>query len=164
MAPGARPSGPPEQAMASETPSTTPSPEATPPAGGWSHRRFFSLLEAMGRLRVISGCGPSTFEALCDFGPWSLDHGFMNAITPAYHWHLAIARFRHLRSVDAVHARSGRRVLFFELREQAGDEPFLRIYLHREKGAEIGDERECAFAAAHASLESGVTLASGVDQ
>jgi hypothetical protein len=150
--------------MATEIPSTTPSEPVSPAGDGWSHRRYFSLLEEMGALRVISGCGPSTFEALCTFGPWTIEHGFMNAITPAYHWHLAIARFRHVKSVDSVHARSGRRVLFFELRERESDDPFLRIYLHREKGAEIGEQRERRFAAAHATLQSGVPLAFGVDQ
>ena len=155
--------------MASDTPSLTDSAPvasagAAAASGAWTHADFFRLLEAMGRLRVISGSGPSTFEALCGFGPWSLEHGFMNAITPEYHWHLALARFRHVRSVDSVHARSGRRVLFFELREQAADEPFLRIYLHREKHAEFGEERERGFAAAHATLEAGVTLASGVSR
>lgn len=150
--------------MATEIPAANPSEPVSAAGDVWSHRRFFSLLEAMGALRVISGCGPSTFEALCTFGPWTIEHGFMNAITPAYHWHLAIARFRHVKSVDSVHARSGRRVLFFELRERESDDPFLRIYLHREKGAEIGDERERRFAAAHATLQSGVPLALGVDQ
>jgi len=155
--------------MASETPSPTDSVQSDPTRqsaapGVWTQADFFRLLEQLGRLRVISGCGPSTFEALCGFGPWSLEHGFMNAITPEYHWHLALARFRHLRSVDSVHARSGRRVLFFELREQAGDEPFLRIYLHREKNAEFGEERERRFAGAHATLEPGVPLAPGASR
>lgn len=155
--------------MANETPSpmdSSASDPSLPPgaAGVWSHADFFRLLEQMGRLRVISGCGPSTFEALCGFGPWSLEAGFMNAITPEYHWHLALARFRHVRSVDAVHARSGRRVLFFELREQASDEPFLRLYLHREKGAEFGEERERRFAGAHATLAPGITFAPGASR
>jgi hypothetical protein len=131
------------------------------PPEPWTHRRFFELLAELGPLRVISACGPNTFEALCRFGPWSLERGFMNAITPAYHWHLALARFRHLRSADAVHARSGRRVLFFELREGGDAEPFLRIYLHRETGAGFEAEPERHFAAAHAALQAGVELASG---
>jgi hypothetical protein len=133
-----------------------PAPEAS---GAWSHERFFALLEQLGRLRVISQCGASTFEALCTFGPWSLERGYMNAITPAYHWHLALARFRHLRSCDQVHGRSGRRVLFFELREQADAEPFLRIYVYRDPSAEFEPERERRFAAAHASLADGAALA-----
>jgi hypothetical protein len=130
--------------------------------GAWSHQRFFALLEGMGRLRVISQCGPSTFEALCTFGPFTLERGFMNAITPEYHWHLALARLRHVRSADEVHARSGRRVLFFELREREGDEPFLKIYLHRPPGAEFEDDRVRRFAEAHASLADGRALVSEV--
>jgi len=129
-------------------------------ARGWTHRRFFELLESLGRLRVISACGPSTFEALCRLHSWSIERGFLNAITPEYHWHLAVSRLRHLRSADEVHARSGRRVLFFELRESDSANPFLSIYLHREKGAEFEPERERAFAAAHAELSAGVALAS----
>jgi hypothetical protein len=108
---------------------------------------------------VISSCGPSTFEALCGLHSWSIERGFMNAITPEYHWHLAVARLRHLKTGDEVHARSGRRVLFFELRESESAEPFLRIYVHREKGAEFGEERERRFAAAHGELRSGVAFA-----
>lgn len=55
--------------MATEIPAATPSEPVSAAGDAWSHRRFFSLLEAMGALRVISGCGPSTFEALCTFGP-----------------------------------------------------------------------------------------------
>ena len=127
-------------------------------------RRFFAALRDLSPLRVISACGPSTFEAIIDFDAHGFDGRMMNAITPAYHWHLALPRFRFVTSVDSVHARSGRRVLFFELRERESDDPFLRIYLHREKGAEIGEERERRFAAAHATLQSGVPLAFGVDR
>lgn len=136
--------------------------EARTPARDWTHRRFFELLESLGRLRVISACGPSTFEALCALHSWSIERGFLNAITPEYHWHLAVSRLRHLASRDEVHARSGRRVLFFELREQADAEPFLRIYVHREKQTEFGEERERRFAAAHAELQGGVGFAAEV--
>lgn len=135
--------------------------EPAVPAGSvpWSCPRFFHALRSLGRLRVISRCGPSTFEALCDFGPHGYAQGHMNAITDSYHWHLHVDGFRHLRSRDETHARSGRRVLFFELRERADSAPFLLIYLHREKGAEFEPEREAAFQALHAELSEGVELA-----
>ena len=130
-----------------------------PPAGAWTSRRFFALLAALSPHRVISVCGPSTFEAILDFGPHGFASGYMNAVTPAYHWHLRTAGFAALRSVDATHARSGRRVLFFELREHAGDErPFLLIYLHRERGEEFAPEREQRVLAAHVELKDGVLL------
>lgn len=124
----------------------------------WTARRFFALLADLGRLRVISQSGASTFEALCTVGPFEIAHGFVNAITPEYHWHLALKRFRHLRSHDEVHARSGRRVLFFTLHEAADAAPFLRIYLHREKGAEFEPDREARFAAAHGALRDGAPI------
>jgi hypothetical protein len=126
----------------------------------WTHRRFFAALGPLSPLRVISQCGASTFEAICDFGAFGIAGGFMNAVTPAYHWHLALAGFRHLRSVDQVHARSGRRVLFFELREREGARPFLSIFVYRDRGAEFDAEREARFAALHAELAQGVTLES----
>ncbi len=125
----------------------------------WTPRRFFDLLGRLGPLRVISICGPSVFESLCEFGAYGVAHGYMNAITPAFHWHLALDRFRYLRSRDEVHERSGRRVLFFELGEVAEAEPFLRIYVHREKGAEFEPEREKDFLEAHAALAAGASLA-----
>jgi hypothetical protein len=148
-------------------PSSEPPPASEPALGllqghraaAWSHARFFDLLGALGALRVISIAGASTFEAICRFGPHGFAHGHMNAITPAYHWHVSLARFRHVRSCDEVHERSGRRVLFFELREEAAAEPFLRIYLYREKGVDFEPGPEAAFAAAHAGLAAGVSLA-----
>jgi hypothetical protein len=134
-------------------------PLAPSPAGEpWTARRFFGLLGSLGRLRVISQSGPSTFEALCEVGPFEIAHGFVNAVTPVYHWHLALKRFRHLRSHDEVHARSGRRVLFFSLREKPDTEPFLRIYLHREKGEEFEPAREARFRAAHGALREGAPI------
>jgi len=124
----------------------------------WTHRRFFDLLGTLGPLRVISISGPSVFEALCTFGPYGFAEGHMNAITPAYHWHLALAGFGHLVSCDEEHARSGRRVLFFELRGADDERPFLRIYLHRPKGEPFDPEIEKRFAEAHAELASGVAL------
>ncbi|MCG8590644.1 MAG: hypothetical protein MJE66_15240 [Proteobacteria bacterium] len=121
-------------------------------------RDFFRALAGLGRLRVISPCGPSTFEALCEFGPHGYADGFMNAMTDAYHWHVDLARFRHVRSCEKIHARSGRRVLFFELREDANQKPFLFVYLHRGPREEFGVEREEAFAALHRTCEAGVSL------
>src|SRR5687767_8395500 len=137
---------------------------STPAApGAWTHRRFFTALGPLSPLRVISQCGASTFEAICSFGPFEFAHGHMNAITPAYHWHLALKRFRHLASVDRTHARSGRRVLFFELREDAEATPFLSIFLYRDRGEEFDAAREERFAALHAELAGGVALAAEGD-
>ena len=111
----------------------------------WTHRRFFALLERMGPLRVIHQAGASTFEALCTFGPHGFAQGYMNAITDAYHWHLKLDGFGHVRSRDRTHARSGRRVLFFELRGNESDAPFSSIYLHRAKGAEFEAEPMALF-------------------
>jgi hypothetical protein len=124
----------------------------------WTARRFFALLGELGRLRIISISGPSTFEAICEVGSCGFGGGLMNAITDGYHWHLELARFGHLRSRDETHARSGRRVLFFELRESAPSPPFLHIYLHREKGEEFEPEREKRFAEAHEQLRDGAAL------
>jgi hypothetical protein len=121
----------------------------------WSAARFFDLLACLGRLRVVSICGPSVFESLCEVDRYHLADGHLNAITDAYHWHLALDRFRYLRSHDAVHARSGRRVLFFELRSAADAPAFLRIYVHREKGVEFEPDREARFVVAHAELAHG---------
>ena len=126
---------------------------------GFTHRRFFEALRTLGRLRVISRCGPSTFEALCSFGAYSFGQGHMNAITDAYHWHLALASFRFVRSCDTVHERSGRRVLFFELRESSDATPFLFIYLHREKGEAFEPDREKRFQELHAALADGCEIA-----
>ena len=92
-------------------------------------------------------------------GTFSLEGGFLNIVTPAYHWHLASDRIRVLRSHDTTHARSGRRVLFFELREQSEAAPFLRIYLHREKGVDFAPEILARFLEAHAALGEGLVLA-----
>jgi hypothetical protein len=134
---------------------------ATPIAPGrdvWTHRRFFALLRELGRLRVIHRSGPSTFEALCTMGPHGFGEGHMNAITDAYHWHVKLDAFRFLRTHDTVHGRSGRRVLFFELREGESGPPFAFIYVHREKGEEFEPDREQRFLAAHAELDAGRAL------
>lgn len=141
--------------------------EPTPAAGAtsaWTHRRFFTELGPLSPLRVISQCGASTFEAICRFGAFGFADGHMNAITPEYHWHVSLARFRHVTSVDRTHARSGRRVLFFELREQEGAAPFLMIFLYRDRGEEFDATREQRFAALHAELAQGQTLAREGDE
>lgn len=120
--------------------------------------RFFKLLAALGPLRIISQSGPSTFEAICEVGPFGISDGYLNAITPSYHWHLKLDGFRHLRSRDEVHGRSGRRVLFFELRSEEEGEPFLLIYLHRGKGEDFAPERERLFLEAHQELRGGARL------
>jgi hypothetical protein len=124
----------------------------------WTPRRLFTALRELGRLRIISRSGPSTFEALCELGPFGIADGFLNAITPAYHWHLELARLRHVESLDETYPRSGRRVLGFALREVAGAEPFLSIFLYRAPEESFGAEREQRFARMHAELSGGVAL------
>ncbi len=120
--------------------------------------RLFEELRALGPLRVISVCGPSVFEAICELGPFGVAGGWLNAITPAYHWHLDLERCAHLRSRDEVHTRSGRRVLFLELFEGERAAPFLTIYLHREKGEEFEADRLARFARIHATAAAGNAL------
>lgn len=153
------PTGPTGSTGASEATEATAARGASAPSGAWTARRFFDLLGELGPLRVISVCGPSVFEALCDFGAYGVADGHMNAMRPDYHWHVDLERFRSLRSREAVHERSGRRVLFFELAEGEGEEPFVRVYLYRRKGEDFGEEREARFRAAHAELAGGRTLA-----
>ena len=136
------------------TPSTAQSLGSPPSAAD-----FFEALGPLSPLRVISQCGPSTFEAIADFGPHGFDRGFMNAITPAYHWHLRTDGLGHVRSHDTIHGRSGRRVLFFELREHAGTKPFLQIYLYRAKGEDFDEERLKLFDRIHTRYAEGVALA-----
>lgn len=138
--------------------STASSRGADTAGSPWTAERFFGELAELGRLRVISVCGPSVFEALCEVGPFDARDGFLNMITDAYHWHFAAAGFRHLRSVDAVHARSDRRVLYFELREQPDAPPFLRIYLFRPHGEEFSPAVVERFEALHSELGDGVTV------
>mgnify|MGYP005839304455 CR=1 FL=1 len=125
---------------------------------GWTAPRFFDLLNDLGRLRVISVCGPSVFEAICEAGPYEIVGGFLNMITDAYHWHFAMKRFGHLRSFDTTHARSGRRILYFELREQPEDDPFLRIYAYRPPETDFEPAVLERFAEAHRELAEGVSL------
>lgn len=119
---------------------------------------FWNALRLLGPLRIISICGPSVFEAITTVGPFGVAEGYLNVISESYHWHVDLKRCRHLRSQDAVHGRSGRRVLFFELREQAEGAPFLMIYLHRGKGEEFDEVREQAFAALHGIARNGLEL------
>jgi hypothetical protein len=137
---------------------TTATPIAST-ADLWTHRRFFALLRELGKLRVIHRAGASTFEALCTMGPHGFAEGHMNAITDAYHWHVKLSGFGHLRTQDTTHGRSGRRVLLFELREREESPPFAFIYLHREKGEEFAPDREQLFLAAHSELGGGRDLA-----
>ena len=120
---------------------------------------FFELLKELGPLRIISRSGPSTFEAICTVSRFGVASGFMNAITPEYHWHLQLKGFGHVRSHDEIHDRSGRRVLYFELRENAEANPFLFIYLYRDKGAEFDPAHEKRFLEAHEAMSQGLSLA-----
>jgi hypothetical protein len=125
-----------------------------------THRELFDAFTTLGPLRIISIAGPSVFESICRLERWGVADGYMNAFTDAYHWHLELARFRHVRTRDEVHERSGRRVLFFELREEAGAEPFLRVYVHRAKNEAFDDAREQTFTGLHAVLGAGADVAS----
>ena len=122
------------------------------------HRAFFELLRDVSPVRIISVSGASVFEAICSVGEVEIGDGFLNAITPAYHWHLDLRRFRRLRARDDLHARSGRRVLFFELAEDDGAKPFLLVYVHREKGAEFDPAREARFQRFAATLDAGAEV------
>ena len=140
--------------------STVPNTDSRSP---WSADRFFDLLQTFPRVRVILMTGPSVFEALCTPGAYSIQGRFLNAITPEYHWHLDTSRFGFLKSSDQIHARSGRRVLFFSLHETESDEAFLQIYLYREPGAEFDPKVESSFLLAHEELSEGVRLSTGVN-
>lgn len=122
-------------------------------------RELFEKFAELGPLRVISQCGPSTFEAICEVKRFGVSGGMLNAITPQYHWHIDLAELRHVRTQDEVHARSGRQVLFFELRTSADAAvPFLYIYLHREKNMPFEADRQRLFEELHAELRNGVEL------
>ena len=134
------------------------------PAPRWNAPRFLDLLQHLGRLRVISISGPSVFEALCHAGPYEERGGSLNMITEEFHWHLDRKRFRWLQSHDDTHARSKRRVLYFELSEQPELPPFLRIYVYRPAHSEFDPTVEAAFLAAHGELEKGRSLELGESQ
>lgn len=139
------------------TPETTP---ATPDDTGdiprdWTARRFFEALTTLGPLRVIAINGPSVFETFCEVTAFKIMDGYLNVFDDRYHWHLRLDGFRHLTSRDEVHERSGRKVLYFELRETAETDPFLRIYLFRGLGEDFGAVREDRFAELHEQLRDG---------
>ena len=122
---------------------------------------FFDLLQTFPRIRVILMTGPSVFEALCAPGAYSIQGHFLNVITPEYHWHLDISKFGFLQSFDQIHARSGRRVLFFSLHEKETDRAFLQIYLYRGPGEEFDRKAESSFMRFHRELAEGVWLSRG---
>ena len=135
------------------------------PASKWTAQRFLDLLGNLGRLRVISVCGPSVFEALCSAGPYQDSGGSLNMFTDEFHWHLDTKRFSWLRSHDETHLRSKRRVLYFSLYERNnGIQPFLKIYVDRPAGAEFESNVETAFMTAHAELTSGQDVVRGPKQ
>ncbi len=143
------------------TTSTGPSPASPAHSAApvqWTHQRFFELVSGVSPLRVISRCGPSTFEAIIRLERFEVSKGWMNAIQPEFHWHFATAGLRWVRSRDEVHKRSGRRVMYFELGEGPDEPPFLLIYLYRPKDAEFSPEQEERFAAAHAQLSEGCPI------
>ena len=127
----------------------------------WSADRFFDLLQTFPRMRVILRTGPSVFEALCAPGAYSVQGRFLNVMTSEYHWHLDTSRWGFLKSCDEIHARSGRRVLFFSLYEEEEEGPFLQIYLYREPGEEFHPEVEATFLHAHDELQKGILLSRG---
>lgn len=133
------------------------------PRPGWTVTRFFDLLPKLGRLRVISVCGPSVFEAICEAGAYSVEGGSLDMVTPAFHWHVAHERLRFVRSHDTEHERSGRRVLFFALRESEDAPPFLRIYVYRPPNEPFDPAVLDAFLAAHAEIGEGAAITPGVD-
>ena len=124
----------------------------------WTARRFFNLLQHLGPLRVVSVSGPSVFEALCEIGPQAFSESSLNIITPQYHWNLSLDRFRHLRSVTRVHPKTGKITAFFELRDEANETPFLRIYLSPDPKIVGSCQRQPLFDEAHQSLQCGADV------
>jgi hypothetical protein len=131
---------------------------ATETARSLTARELFEAFGDLGPLRVISVNGPSVFEAILELGAFGVADDWLNAMTPDYHWHVDLSRVRHLTTRDTIHERSGRRVLFFELREAAEAEPFLRVYLHRGKGEDFAVGREEGFAALQERFAEGAAL------
>lgn len=144
-----------ETTMTTETALHPQADSVEPAAAAWTARRVLEHLRRLNPLRVISWTGPSVFETICDLAAFGVADGHMNAITPQYHWHLRLDGLGHLRSRDEIHERSGRRVLFVEMRETAQADPFLLVYLHRGKGEDFGAERERLFAELHATFAGG---------
>jgi hypothetical protein len=144
--------------MSSE-PATVIDPSAPiPSASNRSPEELFGALRVLSPLRIISVCGPSVFEAIEDFGPFGIHDGWMNAMSDRYHWHLQLDRIGWITTRDTIHERSGRRVLFLELREKLDAEPFLLLYLHRAKGEEFEEERLALFERLHALYGEGAPL------
>ena len=125
---------------------------------GWSASDFFRDLRAFPRIRVVLRTGPSVFEAICVPSDFGFQAGYLNAMTPEYHWHIDASRFGFVRSWDEVHARSDRRVLFFSLHEHQEAEAFLRIYIYRPPRQPFGEEIEDAFMRMHRAFEMGQKL------
>ncbi|MGH0033467.1 MAG: hypothetical protein ACQGVK_00420 [Myxococcota bacterium] len=128
------------------------------PGSAWDSQRLFDLISAVSPLRIISRCGPSTFEAIASLERFSIARGWLNAMQPDFHWHLDLGGLGWVRSRDQIHSRSGRRVMFLELAASAEQAPFLLVYLYRPKGAEFTPEQEARFAEAHADLANGLRL------
>ena len=139
-----------------------PSPGSDPGVSSWlspwTAAGFFRELQQLSPLRVISINGPSVFETICELGPFGVANETLNVIAKSYHWHLDLQRFRFLRSVDSVHERSGRQVLFFELAEAPDAPPFLLVSLYRGSGEAFGEKREALFATLHREMRNGVAL------
>ena len=119
---------------------------------------LFGLIRQLSPLRVIQISGPSVFETICELDSFSIADGWFNAITPQYHWHLALEQFQQITTRDTIHERSGRRVLFFELRQSSNEDPFLLIYLHRGKGQEFESDREEIFERLHGRCSEGALV------
>ena len=126
--------------MTPETTLSAPSASGSSP-DDWTARRFFETLVSLGPLRVIAVTGPSVFESFCEVTSFKIMNGYLNVFDDHYHWHLRLDGFGHLASREEVHERSGRKVLYFELRADAQSEPFLRIYLYRGSGEDFGEAR-----------------------
>ncbi len=70
-----------------------------------THREFFDALRELSPLRVTSQTGPSVFEGICRVDAYGIQGGYLNAITDAYHWHVALARRRRRRHRGGVVTR-----------------------------------------------------------
>jgi len=121
---------------------------------------LFGHIRDLSPLRVIQVTGPSVFETICELDSFSIADGWFNAITSQYHWHLQLECFRQITTCDTIHERSGRRVLFFELRQRPDEDPFLLIYLHRAKGQEFESNREELFERLHGRCSQGALVES----
>ena len=140
---------------------------ASPPAGPADTRTLtasalFAALVGLGPFRIIHQSGASTFEAIAPIAEADVMGPFLNIICDAYHWHLRLDGCGHAQTFDQTHARSGRRVLFIALADEApdqGGEVFARLYVHRAKGAEFDASVLAGFMALHADLAEGRALA-----